>query len=131
MSKRYWWEKIQLPIFNLFKIICCFLGRAIWSYLAIVGNVFFKWLFSILSQSSFHLLKIRPFMKFFRSKWFIIMKSRLRNNHLIAIPHPNKNYIMMSQKYSLSRNINEYADKLDYFCGSLSSFKLNSRKYLM
>ena len=62
---------------------------------------------------------------------FNIPKAGLRNNRLIAIPHTNKNYVMMSPKYSLSRTINEYADKLDYFCGSLSCFKLNSKKILI
>ena len=57
---------------------------------------------------------------------FNIHKSGLRNNRLIAIPHTNKNCVMMSPKYSLSRTINEYADKLDR--GSLSCFKLNSKK---
>ena len=59
---------------------------------------------------------------------FNILKAGLRNNRLIAISHTNKNYFMISPKYSLSRTINEYADKLDYFCGSPSCFKLNSKK---
>ena len=59
---------------------------------------------------------------------FNIPKAGLRNNRFIVIPDTNNNYVMMSPKYSLSRTIHEYANKLDYFCGSLSCFKLNSKK---
>ena len=59
-----------------------------------------------------------------------IPKPGLRTNQFIAIPYTNKHYIMMGTKHSLFKNVNKYADNLNYFGDSLNCFKSHAKQLL-